>query len=184
MARPAAVFLDRDGVLVRAIVRSGVPRPPAGLHELELLPGVADACQRLRSAGFILIVVTNQPDVARGTMTPAQVEEINGALRERLPLDEIVVCLHDDADACECRKPQPGMLLAAAERWDVDVHASFLVGDRWRDIEAARRAGCCAIFVDLGYAESLRTDPDAVVGDLEEAAAWILRQVTTEAVAR
>ncbi len=182
--RRAAVFLDRDGVLVETTVRDGIPRPPSDVRELEILPGVRRACERLRAAGFVLIVVTNQPDVARGTSTAEGVEEIHRALRESVPLDDVVVCLHDDADACDCRKPQPGMLLAAAMRWDVDLGASFLVGDRWRDVEAARRAGCRALFVDRGYAESIASEPDATVRNLEEAAEWILRQTSREAAVR
>lgn len=176
----AAVFLDRDGVLVEATVRDGIPRPAESIAELEVLPGVPEACADLRAASFLLIVVTNQPDVARGTQTAEVVEELNTELRRRVPLDDVFVCIHDDADGCSCRKPQPGMLLAAAERWEVDLEASFLVGDRWRDIEAARRAGCRAVFVDRGYAEPVASEPDATVGSLQEAADWILRQVSRQ----
>ena len=155
----SAVFLDRDGVLVEATVRDGVPQSARSLADFQILPGVAEACERLHQAGFALIVVTNQPDVARGILTAEAVEEMHRELRERLPLDDIAVCFHDDADGCDCRKPRPGMLLAAAERWGVDLAASFLVGDRWRDVEAARRAGCAAIFVDRGYAETIASEP-------------------------
>jgi D-glycero-D-manno-heptose 1,7-bisphosphate phosphatase len=178
------VFLDRDGVLVESTVRDGIPQSARSLSELRILPGVVRACERLRAAGFILIVVTNQPDVARGTLTAEAVEEMHQELRRTLPLDDVAACLHDDADGCDCRKPQPGMLLAAAEQWGVDLSTSFLVGDRWRDIEAARRAGCGAIFVDRGYAEAIASEPDATVKNLEEAAEWILRLTTTESVAR
>jgi len=178
----SAVFLDRDGVLVESTVLDGVPQSAHSLAELQILPGVAQACDRLRAAGFILVVVTNQPDVARGTLTADTVEEMHRELQHRLPLDEIAVCFHDDADGCDCRKPQPGLLLAAAERWRVDLASSFLVGDRWRDVEAAHRAGCRAIFVDRGYAEPIASEPDATVKNLEEAAEWILGLTTTEPV--
>jgi D-glycero-D-manno-heptose 1,7-bisphosphate phosphatase len=178
----AAVFLDRDGVLVESTVRDGVPQPARSVDELQILPGVQRACERLRAAGFVLIVVTNQPDVARGTLTVEAVEEMHRELRQALPLDDVAVCVHDDGDRCDCRKPQPGMLVAAAERWGVDLAASFLVGDRWRDVEAARRAGCAAIFVDRGYAETIASEPDATVRNLEEAAEWILRLTTREPV--
>jgi D-glycero-D-manno-heptose 1,7-bisphosphate phosphatase len=171
-----AVFLDRDGVLVETKVLDGVPRPAASVDELELLPGVAEACARLREAGFLLIVVTNQPDVARGSLTLEAVEAMHLELAQALPLDDIAVCMHDDADGCDCRKPQPGMVLAAARRFDIDLAASFLIGDRWRDVEAAYRAGCRAVFVDRGYDEALTVQPDATVRDLGEAADWILRQ--------
>jgi D-glycero-D-manno-heptose 1,7-bisphosphate phosphatase len=168
-----AVFLDRDGVLNAAIVRDGRPYPPGDAGEVELLSGVEDACARLGAAGFELVVVTNQPDVARGTLTLEAVERINDVLLAALPLDEIVVCPHDDADGCECRKPKPGMLVDAAGRRELDLAESFMVGDRWRDVEAGRRAGCRTVLVDRGYDEP-SAEPDATVSDLGEAAEWIL----------
>src|SRR5439155_24902608 len=112
---PPAVFLDRDGVLNRAVVRQGKPYPPASVEELEILPGVPEALSRLKAAGYSLVVVTNQPDVARGVTTRAMVEEMHRFLAERLPIDEFRVCMHDDWDNCECRKPRPGLLLALPE---------------------------------------------------------------------
>jgi D-glycero-D-manno-heptose 1,7-bisphosphate phosphatase len=175
-----AVFLDRDGVINRAVVRAGKPYPPASLGELELLPGVPAAMHRLREAGFRLIVVTNQPDVARGTTERAAVEAIHrglqlgGAGRPPLPIDRFEVCYHDDADLCGCRKPEPGMLLNAARDEGIDLAASYMVGDRWRDIEAGRRAGCVALFIDYGYDEAEGRAPDARFPSLAEAADWIL----------
>lgn len=154
-----AVFLDRDGVLNRAVVRSGLPYPPANITELEILPGVEDGLARLRAAGFLLIVVTNQPDVARGTQSRDQVESMHRALSAKLPLDDFRVCYHDDADKCSCRKPQPGLLHQAAHDWQIDLANSFIIGDRWRDIEAGIRAGCRTVFIDYGYAER---QPDRV----------------------
>ena len=168
-----AVFLDRDGVLNAAVVRGGVPYPPGDVADVRVLPGVEEACSRLRAAGFELVVVTNQPDIARGTQTLEAVERMNDALLAALPLDEVVVCPHDDADGCACRKPKPGMLLAAARRRGIDLAASFMVGDRWRDVEAGLRAGCRTVFVDRGYHER-RVQPDVSVSDLGEAAVWIL----------
>jgi D-glycero-D-manno-heptose 1,7-bisphosphate phosphatase len=165
------VFLDRDGVINRTSIRNGVPRPPASVDALEILPGVREALARLRDAGFRLIVVTNQPDVARGTQTRAAVEAIHARLMATLPLDEIRVCYHDDADRCRCRKPRPGML---TEGPPVDSAASVMVGDRWRDIEAGRRAGCATVLIDDGQAEPPPHEPDARVADLAEATAWIL----------
>jgi D-glycero-D-manno-heptose 1,7-bisphosphate phosphatase len=168
-----AVFLDRDGVLNAAVVREGVPHPPGDVDEVDVLPGVKEACNRLRTAGFELVVVTNQPDIARGTQTPEAVRRINDALLITLPLDEVVVCPHDDVDGCACRKPKPGMLVDAAQRRGIDLNASFMVGDRWRDVEAGLRAGCRTVFVDHGYDER-SVQPDASVSDLGEAAVWIL----------
>jgi D-glycero-D-manno-heptose 1,7-bisphosphate phosphatase len=178
-----AVFLDRDGVINRAIVRKGRPYPPASLAELELLPGVPEALAGLRAAGFRLIVVTNQPDVARGSAARADVEAIHrgllmgGAGRPPLAIDRFQVCYHDDSDGCDCRKPAPGMLLEAARDESLDLAASFMVGDRWRDIEAGRRAGCTALFIDYGYDEAERSSPDARFRSLAEAADWILNNM-------
>jgi D-glycero-D-manno-heptose 1,7-bisphosphate phosphatase len=170
-----AVFLDRDGVLNGAIVRKGGPYPPASLAELKVLPGVVEACTLLRKAGFLTIVVTNQPDVSRGTQGREVVEAINQVLRKRLPLDDIRVCYHDDVDGCPCRKPEPGLLLKAAQDWNINLSASFMVGDRWKDIEAGRRAGCKTVFVDHGYTERQPDNPDHRVGSLIEAVRWILQ---------
>ena len=172
----AAVFLDRDGVLNEVEVRDGTPHSPAGVEELRLLPGVVEACHRARNMGFVLVVVTNQPDIARGKQTRDEVDRIHDALRRQLPLDEIVVCAHDDADNCPCRKPRPGMILDAAARLDLDLAASVCVGDRWRDVEAAKRAGVMAIFVDRGYGERRPTDADAVVASLSDAVGFIESQ--------
>lgn len=172
-----AVFLDRDGVLNRAIVRNGKPHPPANLDELTMLPGVPEALAELKSAGFLLMGVTNQPDVARGTQKREMVEAINSALLAVLPLEEIFVCYHDDGDGCDCRKPQPGLLLRSAQKYAIDLSSSFVIGDRWKDIEAGRRAGCTTILIDYGYAEKApEYAPDYIVRSLWEAEARILNQ--------
>jgi D-glycero-D-manno-heptose 1,7-bisphosphate phosphatase len=171
MSSKRAVFLDRDGVINRAHVRDGVSCPPPSLDALEILPGVPDALARLRRAGFRLIVVTNQPDVARGAQTRETVEAMHAQLLAALPLDEIRVCYHDDADGCACRKPKIGLLI---EGGPVELRASFMVGDRWRDIEAGRTAGCVTVLVESGAHEAIRHEPDVRVGSLAEAADWIL----------
>jgi D-glycero-D-manno-heptose 1,7-bisphosphate phosphatase len=170
------VFLDRDGVLNETFVRNGVPTPPRSLAEFRLLPGVVAACTDLKQAGFTLVVVTNQPDIARGTQNRAEVDRIHERLRSLVPVDEVCVCPHDDADACSCRKPQPGMLLAAAEQLGLDLARSASVGDRWRDVEAARRAGVRAIYVECDYDEPAPAGADVAVANLPEAADWIRAQ--------
>jgi D-glycero-D-manno-heptose 1,7-bisphosphate phosphatase len=169
-----AVFLDRDGVINRAVIRDGKPYPPSSLAELEILSSVPDALLRLKRAGYLLIVVSNQPDVARGTTTQAQVEAINTRLREELPIDEFRMCFHDGHENCSCRKPKPGMLLEAAAKWNVDLGKSFMVGDRWRDIDAANAAGCTAFFIDYGYNERVPAGPFHRVHSLGDAADLIL----------
>jgi D-glycero-D-manno-heptose 1,7-bisphosphate phosphatase len=174
--RPA-VFLDRDGVLNRTFVRDGVPHPPAELTEFELLPGVPEALERLAAAGFALVVVTNQPDVARGTQTRERVEAMNARLRTALPLLDVLTCYHDGPDHCLCRKPQPGMLLEAAQRWRLDLGRSFMIGDRWSDVAAGQAVGCRALLVDQPYSGRARCRPDHCVADLPAAADWILTLV-------
>jgi D-glycero-D-manno-heptose 1,7-bisphosphate phosphatase len=168
------VFLDRDGTLNRARLIDGVSRPPAGVDELEILPGVAEALARLRAAGFRLVVATNQPDVARGETTRDEVERIHVALRAALPLDAIMACYHDDADGCTCRKPKPGLLLDAARRFDLDLGRGFMIGDRWRDIGAGRAAGCTTILLRRSYSGD-QEEPDFVADGLPEATAIVLR---------
>jgi D-glycero-D-manno-heptose 1,7-bisphosphate phosphatase len=172
-----AVFLDRDGVINRALVREGKPYPPASLAEMEVLPGVARALAALREAGFLLIVVTNQPDVARGTTSREVVEEINKHLAARLAIDEFRTCFHDSGDGCDCRKPLPGALLAAAKTHGIDLGKSYMVGDRWRDTEAGQRAGCKTIFIDYGYDEKKPESVDYRVRSLMEATQIILGEM-------
>jgi D-glycero-D-manno-heptose 1,7-bisphosphate phosphatase len=169
-----AVFLDRDGVINRAILRDGKPYAPTRIEDLEILPGVPEALSRLRGAGFRLVVVTNQPDVARGTQQREVVEAMNAQLAAALPLDEFRVCYHDDGEHCRCRKPKPGLLEDAARDAGLSLSDSFMVGDRWRDVEAGRRAGCTSIFIDRNYAEQRPEQPDVTVSSLPEAADWIL----------
>jgi D-glycero-D-manno-heptose 1,7-bisphosphate phosphatase len=166
-----AVFLDRDGVLNRALERDGTPYPPRTPEELEILPGVPEALALLKARGFLLIVVTNQPDVARGTLPLDVVEATHARLAAELLLDDIFVCPHDDADACACRKPKPGMLLAAAAKHGIDLSSSYMVGDRWRDIDAGHAAGCTPILIDYGYRERPPAqEPAARVRSLLDAA--------------
>lgn len=169
-----AVFLDRDGVLNRAVVRDRKPYPPATLEDLEILPGVVAALERLRLLGFLLLVVTNQPDVARGDRSRESVDAFNAELARRLPLDDISVCFHDDADGCDCRKPLPGLLVRGAARHGIDLERSYLVGDRWRDVAAGQRAGVRTVFIDYDYDERRPEPPaDVTVKDLSAAVEWI-----------
>jgi D-glycero-D-manno-heptose 1,7-bisphosphate phosphatase len=174
-----AVFLDRDGVLNRAVVRDGHPYPPLRVEDFELHEDAAAGCARLKQAGFLLVVVTNQPDVARGTQTRAAVEAMHSKLQSALPLlDRIEICYHAGeryGDPCDCRKPRPGMILRAAAELNIDVRASYVIGDRWRDIDCARAAGCCAVFIDRGYAETLRDLPDFTVSNFDDAVSAVLR---------
>jgi D-glycero-D-manno-heptose 1,7-bisphosphate phosphatase len=173
LSRPA-VFLDRDGVLNESVVRAGMPYPPADLSELRVFDGAPGALERLRDAGYARVVITNQPDVARGTQHREVVEAINDELRRLLAIDAVYVCYHGGAEDCACRKPRPGLLLQAARELDIDLGRSFMIGDRWRDVAAATAAGVRAVFIDYGYAEPKPADPHVATGSIEEAVALIL----------
>jgi D-glycero-D-manno-heptose 1,7-bisphosphate phosphatase len=152
----AAVFLDRDGVLNLPIVRKGLPHPPASVADFKLYPDAKEACALLRQIGP-LVVVTNQPDVARGTLDRKVVEQIHHEIRCLLPIERVEVCYEDGRDPDSLfYKPAPGMLLRAAQDLNLDLASSILIGDRWRDIDAGRAAGCVTIWIDRDYAEPLR----------------------------
>jgi len=173
--RPA-VFLDRDGTLNAAVVREGKPYPPATAGEFHLLPGVAEGCARLSRAGYALVVVTNQPDVGRGTQSKAVVEEIHRRMCSLLPIDRVEVCYDPGGEQppSEFRKPAPGMLRRAAAEMRLNLAASWMVGDRWRDVDCGRNAGCRTLFLDCGYAEQLRARPDFTARSFSEAVDIIL----------
>jgi D-glycero-D-manno-heptose 1,7-bisphosphate phosphatase len=170
-----AVFLDRDGVLNEAIVREGKPYPPARVGDLRIPDGTAAALTKLKERGFVLLVVTNQPDVARGKQPREVPEQMASRLLSELPLDGVLTCYHDDQDNCDCRKPRPGLMLNAAKEYDLDLSRSYMVGDRWRDIDAGARAGCKTVWIDQGYSEQPpASTPDARVRSVPEAVDWIL----------
>jgi D-glycero-D-manno-heptose 1,7-bisphosphate phosphatase len=175
MSGVKAVFLDRDGVLIACVVRNGRPYPPLTMEEVEILPGVAEAVRQLSAAGYLLLGASNQPDVGRGTISKEFVEAVNRRLLEELPhIREIDAC-YDFDDASPRRKPNPGMLLDAARKYDIDLTKSFMVGDRAKDVEAGRRAGCRTIFIDHGYRETRPEPPaDFTTDSLSSAAQWIL----------
>ena len=171
-----AIFLDRDGVLNAALLDpAGRPLPPRSKAELRILPGVPEACAALRAAGFILIGCTNQPDIARGTTPRAFVDWVNDQVTAAAGLLEMRVCPHDDADACHCRKPRPGMLTDAAAEHGIDLSASWMVGDRFRDVEAGQAAGCRTLFIDQGYDERAPArPPTASAASLSAGLAYLL----------
>jgi D-glycero-D-manno-heptose 1,7-bisphosphate phosphatase len=173
--RPA-VFLDRDGVINRNFLRGGVTCPPLTPEEFEFLPGVIESAGRLSGAGFVLVVVSNQPDVARGSATREGVERLNDLVRAALPVEDVLCCFHDRGDGCACRKPLPGLLLEAARRWRLDLGRSFMVGDRHTDVLAGQAAGCRTVLVESASAGAGESLPDHRAADLAAAAEWILSQ--------
>jgi D-glycero-D-manno-heptose 1,7-bisphosphate phosphatase len=148
-----AVFLDRDGVINRAIVRDRKPFPPQDLSEFVWMDGIHETLRALHARGYVLVVFTNQPDIARGTQTQQQLDQFHARILNELPIARIYACVHDDADQCDCRKPKPGMLMSASSDFDLDLSRSWVVGDRWRDIEAGRAAGCRTVLIQHGYDE-------------------------------
>ncbi len=176
-----AVFLDRDGVINRARVRGGRPYAPVSFEEFEILPGVREAIRLLHEAGFKLIVVTNQPDAAKDARAMEFARELHQRLYAAFPLDGIKTCFHVEEDECVCRKPKPGMLIDAAHEWALDLKKSYLVGDRWKDMEAGKAAGCRTILVHwIEYTENNAASADVVVGSLLEAAQVILEESRDE----
>jgi len=171
-----AVFLDRDGILNRATLRDGKPYPPSQLDDLEILPGSIASLARLADFGYVLIGVTNQPDVARGTQSRETVESFNALIQSKLPVREIFVCYHDNVDNCDCRKPRPGLILNAANKYGLDLSMSWMVGDRWKDIAAGRAVGLKTIFVDYHYSETYKgASADFTVQDTVHLADIILK---------
>lgn len=179
-----AVFLDRDGVLNRVVLREGKPYPPESVDSLELVDDALTAARRLKQLDFELIVVTNQPDIARGTQTRVVVDAMHAKLASLLPLDGFYVCDHD-GDGCDCRKPKPGLLLRASRERGLALGESFLIGDRWRDVDAGAAAGVRTIWIDYGYSErGPSSEPFARVTSLTEAVACIERALQEVSFAR
>ncbi len=174
--RPA-VFLDRDGILNKLVIRKGQAVSPRTLNEFEPLPGVRTSVEALKRAGLLAIVVTNQPDVARGFLPQAELDRMHEHLRSAVGLDAIYTCCHDDGDDCQCRKPRPGLLLRAAQEWGINLSSSFLIGDSWRDIEAGRAANCTTLLIKAAGDQDPEATADFTVSDLAAAVEVILATV-------
>jgi D-glycero-D-manno-heptose 1,7-bisphosphate phosphatase len=175
-----AVFVDRDGVLNTAVVKQGRPHPPASAAELTFLPGVRERLAELKRLDMRVVCVTNQPDVARQTVTRDAVDEINARVRAEMPLDDLLVCCHDDKDQCGCRKPRPGLLLQAAARLDIDLRRSYMIGDRWKDVACGAAAGCTTVFVDYGYLEPYQGPaPTHTSATAADAFDYVIAQLTS-----
>jgi len=179
---PRAVFLDRDGVISRSEVRGGKPYAPRRLDDFRLLPGVPKAVAALKRAGFLVVVVTNQPDIGNGLVQASVVEAMHARLRSRVSVDDIRVCPHRQDAGCSCRKPKPGMLRAAARRWNIDFKNSYMVGDRAGDIVAGNAAGCYTLLINRRYSEPLPSAPDRTVRSLPAAVRFILSREHKESL--
>ncbi|HOO77039.1 MAG TPA: HAD family hydrolase [bacterium] len=153
-----AVFLDRDGVVNEVVRRNGVPVSPVDFRELRIRPGIRECIRELKNNGWMVLIVTNQPDIARGGLDPDELEKMHGYIRASLEVDDIIVCPHDTADGCRCRKPRPGMLEDGAARYGIDLSGSFMAGDQQKDMAAGRAAGCRTILVDAPYNRGVQSD--------------------------
>jgi D-glycero-D-manno-heptose 1,7-bisphosphate phosphatase len=167
-----AVFLDRDGVINKVILCDGKPYSPRKYDEFVLNDGIREAVCKMKELGYKILVVSNQPDVARGEITQGILDLMTQKMRWELSVDEIYICPHDDPHGCSCRKPKPGMLIQAAEKWKIDLASSFLIGDTWKDIEAGKAAGCRTILLDAPYNQDVQCD--FRVNSLSEAVSVIL----------
>jgi D-glycero-D-manno-heptose 1,7-bisphosphate phosphatase len=175
-----AVFLDRDGVIAIPEFRNGRSFAARTVEDFRLYPDASPSLHRLKRAGFVLVVVTNQPDVGHGLIHRSELDAMHAIIARELPVDVIKTCFHQQNERCHCRKPKPGMLLEAAYELGIDLAQSFMVGDRASDVEAGRAAGCTTVFIDLGYhAELVPQNPDYVVGSIAQATELILGTVPT-----
>jgi D-glycero-D-manno-heptose 1,7-bisphosphate phosphatase len=174
-----AVFLDRDGVIVVPHFRNRRSYAPRRLEDFRLYPEAAASLHRLKGAGFLLAVVTNQPDVGNGVTRRSDVDAMHEIMTRELPIEAVRACFHGQAELCDCRKPKPGLILAIAGELGIDLGRSFMVGDRKSDVEAGRAAGCTTIFIDLGYDEPAPDTPDFVVHSIAEAAEIVAQTTTT-----
>jgi len=166
-----AVFLDRDGTINQNDVRDGRPQGPESVEQFVILPGVREAIEAFHAAGFLVIVATNQPAIPRNV-----IDAMHALMLKALAIDDIKICFHAEADNCACRKPKPGLLLEAAKEHDIALAESWMIGDRWRDVEAGKAAGCRTVFIDHGYANEKRPrEPDVIVGSLREAVPYVIK---------
>ena len=161
-----AIFLDRDGVINNIIVNKGLPFSPSKFEEFKILPGVRESITKLKKLNFYCILVTNQPDVSRGKIKKEIVDKMNEYVKKELDLNDVFVCFHDDKDNCQCRKPKPGLILDATKKWNINLEKSYMIGDRWKDIDAGTKSGCKTIFIDNKYNESIKSKPNFVSKDL------------------
>lgn len=167
-----AIFLDRDGVINSVAVRHNKPYSPRRFEQFKIIDGINETLLRFRAAGFLNIVVTNQPDIARQLMSEEQLEKMHEVISKELAVDDILVCPHDDSDRCSCRKPKPGMLIEAARRWAIKLSDSYIVGDTWKDVQAGKNVGCRTVLIKTSY--NTQTDADFKTPNLASACEAII----------
>ena len=161
-----AIFLDRDGTLNKPFIKNGLPFSPPSFNEFEILPGVKESLLKLKKLNFVCLLITNQPDVSRGKIKKKTVIQMNNFLKREVKLDDIFVCYHDDHNNCECRKPKPGLILNAKKKWDIDLNKSYMIGDRWKDVQAGINAGCKTVFINNNYKETKEVKANFITDSL------------------
>jgi D-glycero-D-manno-heptose 1,7-bisphosphate phosphatase len=169
----SGVFFERDGILNRTHFHRTQPFSPLALDDFEVIDQAIEPLERLKASGFVLLTTTNQPGLSRGSLSRRELEQMHALLKERFPLDDILVCPHDEADRCPCRKPKAGLLTEAAFKWRLDLDHSFVVSERWQDAEAARLVGCTSLLVRSSWNGS--GHHDFILDSLSEAAQKILQ---------
>ncbi|MBN2570186.1 MAG: HAD-IIIA family hydrolase [Deltaproteobacteria bacterium] len=153
-----AVFLDRDGVINHVVIRDGKAFAPRSREEFIIVEDTAGVIKDLKDRGFLVIVVTNQPEIARGSLAQDDLDWMTKKIMRETAVDEVIVCPHDDGDGCDCRKPLPGMILAGARKWEIDLENSYMIGDGWKDMKAGNSAGCKCILIDAVYNQDVVCD--------------------------
>ena len=154
-----AVFLDRDGVINEVIFRDNVkPIAPWSIEEFKLCDGITEPLRELKNSGYLLFVVSNQPDISKGLIDIQVVQQMNDIIASQFPIKKVVFCPHEDRHNCSCRKPKPGMLIKLAEEFGVDLKRSYMIGDNWKDIVAGEAAGCKTILIKRAYNKTVNAD--------------------------
>jgi D-glycero-D-manno-heptose 1,7-bisphosphate phosphatase len=152
------VFIERDGILNRVRVERQYQVSPLALAEFHVNDEAVPLLKKLKAAGFLLIATTNQPGVSRGYQSRRELDRMHELLRKTFPLQDVLVCPHDETDRCPCRKPKPGLLVEAAFQWHLDLDHSFVISDKWQDAEAARTAGCTSLLIQSPWVGTVHRD--------------------------
>jgi len=169
----SAVFFERDGVLNLVKVERGHQVAPLMLDDFQVNPEACVVLKELKAAGFVLLATTNQPGVSRGYLARRELDRMHDFLRRQLPLDDILVCPHDETDRCTCRKPHAGLLTEAAFKWHIDLERSYVVSDKWQDAQAAHVGGCTSLLLRSPWIG--KGHHDFVLSSLSEAVERILQ---------
>ena len=174
------VFIERDGILNQARVEKQQQVSPVMLEEFKINTDIAPLLKKLKAAGFIIIVTTNQPGISRGYLARRELDRMHDLLRRALPsIDDLLICAHDDTDHCPCRKPRAGLFTEAAHKWRLTLDRSFVISDKWQDAEAARAVGATSLLVKSPWIGSAHHD--FVLPDISAVVEKILHLQTSPA---